>query len=234
LWIAAALVARRWISCAPIGDDLLGAGLTLGVVVNARFWILPASYALYPDRVALLLVPVAARIVGISVDAWNRRRSRRARIGGGFAVGASVVAGMAIWFVPAMASVAVTADDREAIRWIDGHAPKDAIIENNYGDAGIWIPALAHRAVCSPHVNIIYMEELESWRRGARPAFLYVGARRVIESGSPFTRSAVALRPDRYVEAFRRGDAAVYRLVPDQAGELPPCASSTAVTTHPR
>jgi hypothetical protein len=232
-WIAAALVARRWIPSAPIGDDLLMAGLALALVVNARFWILPASYALYPDRVVLLLTPVAARVIGISLDGWNRRRSRRARFAGALAVGASVAAGMAIWFIPAMASVAVTADDREAIRWIEVHAPENGIIENNYGDAGIWIPALANRAVCSPHVNIIYMEELESWRRGARPVFLFVGARRVIESGSPFTRPAVALRPDRYIEAFRRGDAAVYRVVPDPAGMLPPCAPSTAVSSHP-
>ena len=150
------------------------------------------------------------------------------------AVAASAAAGTVIWFAPAMASVAVTGDDIEAIRWIDTHAPKDAVIENNYGDAGIWIPALAFRAVCSAHVNYIYMEAEESWRGGARPAFLYVGARQVYKVGSPFSRAVLAKRPDRYVEVFRRGEAAVYRLLPDEDGRLRPCAPSDAVTITPR
>ncbi len=223
LWIGAALVVRRWTLAASIRDDLLFAGLTLLVVANAVVWVLPASYALYPDRVMLLFAPIGARVIAVSVDAWSKGRSTRARWAGVAAVAASAVAGAAIWFVPAMASVAVTDDDLEAIRWIDTHAPKDAVIDNNYGDAGIWIPALAFRAVCNAHVNYIYMDAQESWRRGARPAFLYVGARQVYKTGSPFSRSVLATRPDRYVEVFRRGEAAVFRVLPDSDGRLRPC-----------
>ena len=234
LWIGAALVVRRSTPAGPIRDDLLFACLTLLVVENAVVWVLPGSYALYPDRVVLLLAPIAARVIAVSVDACARGRSTRAMWAGVAAVAASAAAGTVIWFAPAMASVAVTGDDIEAIRWIDTHAPKDAVIENNYGDAGIWIPALAFRAVCSAHVNYIYMEAEESWRGGARPAFLYVGARQVYKVGSPFSRAVLAKRPDRYVEVFRRGEAAVYRLLPDEDGRLRPCAPSDAVTITPR
>ena len=171
----------------------------------------------------LLFAPIGARVIAVSVDAWSRGRSTRARWVGLAAVAASAVAGVAIWFVPAMASVAVTDDDLDAIRWIDVNAPRDAVIDNNYGDAGIWIPALAFRAVCNPHVNYIYMEAQESWRRGARPAFLDVGARQAYKTGSPFSRSRPATRPDRYVEVFRRGEAAVFRVLPDSDGRLRPC-----------
>jgi len=111
---------------------------------------------------------------------------------------------------------------------IDTQTPRDAIIENNYGDAGIWIPALAFRAVCNPHVNILYMEELQSWSSRARPAFLYVGAKRVIDSENPFSRADLITQPDRYEEVFRRGEATVFRLIADPSDDWPRCAPSSA------
>ncbi len=233
LWMAVALVVRRAGSAAPAGQDLLFGALTLLVVVNAVFWVLPGSYALYPDRVILLLTPVGGRLVATATEAWTRRRTRVAKGLGLAAALASVLLGAAIWFNHLVGNVAVTGADLEAIHWVGTHTTRDAIIENNYGDAGIWIPALAFRAVCSPHMNIIYMDQLEAWRRTARPTFLYVGARRVIEDGSPFVRSTLVASPDHYVEVFRRGEAAVFRLVPDPATGLLPCAPSTAVTVHP-
>jgi hypothetical protein len=234
LWVAAALLVWHRTRRVAIGDDLLFGAFVLMLVVNAVVWVLPASYALYPDRIVLLLTPVGGRIIGVAADAWPGWRSRRARLAGAVALGASLVAGVAIWFAPGMWSVAVTDGDVAAIKWIDTHAPADAIIENNYGDAGIWIPALAFRAVCSPHVNIIYIDELENWRRDARPAFLYLGARRVMPEGSPFERAALVARPDRYTEVFRSGEAMVFRILPNPDGSLRPCAPSDSVTVKIR
>lgn len=233
-WVALALLARRWVSAGTIREELLAGGTTLLIVVNALVWILPQSYALYPDRVALLLVPWSARLVGLTLQGCFEHGSRAVRAALIPAAVVSALVGTAVWFAPAIASVPVADDDLAAIRWLDAETPKDAVIENNYGDAGIWIPALAGRAVCTPHVNIIYLEELESWKRTSQPTFLYVGARRIYDSDSPFVLSALADRPDRYVEVFRQGQAAVFRLVPDAEGSPPHCPPSTTLTAGPR
>jgi len=220
VWLAAALLARRRWRCAPITEELiLGAGVLL-LVANARVWLLPGSYALLPDRTLLLIVPCSARIIAASLDQararlWLPATALRRRL---FAAcfGGSLAAGAVLWYLLGLRDVSVTADDREAIAWIARQTPPGAVIANNYGDAGLWIPALALRAVVTPHVNVTYFDEVAPWRDRS-PDFLFVGARRVYDIDSPYVLAEVRSRPERYREVFTSGNAAVFRVLPSVA-----------------
>jgi hypothetical protein len=213
VWLAAAIAVRRWARFA-LGEELSFSAVVLLLVLNAFVWVLPGSYAIYPDRITLLLVPPAARILAGAWDALAPRlaRARLARRLLQGAVAASLIPGLVIWWLLALGEVSVTRDDLAAIAFVARSASRGEVIENNYGDAGIWIPALALRPVRSPHVNVVYLDEVAAWRRAARPRLLYLGARRVYEADSPYTEAALRARPDRYREIFRSGAAAVYAL----------------------
>jgi hypothetical protein len=77
------------------------------------------------------------------------------------------------------------------------------------------------------------MEELEAWKRSARPAFLYVGARRVMAGPNRFSADEVAAQPSRYIEVYRRGQAAVFRVAASAAEPLAACRPDHALTTGP-
>jgi uncharacterized membrane protein len=213
LALAAALLRRR-------RTDLAWgafAAVTLLLVLNSRSWLLPGSAALYPERMVLLLqAPIAALLASGLAAARGAARGRGCLASLGLTAGAALllVAGpvreVRRRVDAAGRAVAVTPDDLRAMRWMAGNLPADAVVQNEMGDAGNWIPALAFRAVYTPHDNPMYRDELDAWRAGVRPGWLYTGARAVY----PVAMDAAAARrePGRYREVFASGAAAVFRL----------------------
>lgn len=208
-WLVVALVLRRVRRPAPpiVEDLVLGAGVLL-LVLNARVWVLPASYAIYPDRVMLLLILPAARIIGSALSTLRPRPWVLAL------VAASVVWPPVDAYLAGIGQVSVTGDDLAAIEWIAENTPADAPVANNYGDAGIWIPALAGRGVALPHANIVYMDEVRPWQQTIEPTVLMVGTKRVYEADNPWDRDALLAEPEVWEVLFRRGDAVVFRVPP--------------------
>jgi hypothetical protein len=74
------------------------------------------------------------------------------------------------------ANVMVGRDDLEAMGWIAGHTLPLDVVCNDYGSAGLWVPALAGRAVSAPHLPPFYFDEFRDGARGRRCAYTYVSS----------------------------------------------------------
>jgi hypothetical protein len=218
VWVVAALGVRRWsgLRRAP-WEEATFAGATLLLVLNALVWVLPASYVLYPDRTVTLLIVPAALLVAEAAEASSRvAPARRERLGPRLAaVGLALFLGVSLplavwyWYAQGLRYVAVNGDDLDVIRWIAANTPPGALIATNYGDAGVWIPAIASRPVTEPHVHFLYTDEFRAGIAGRRPRYVFVGAKRVASGG---TYTLGVLERDRwdYRELYRRGAAAVF------------------------
>jgi hypothetical protein len=189
------------------------------LVLNARYWVLPGSPALYPERMAELLLAPAAALLAAAL-AWSRRELAARRpallpLVTAAAVAIGVLGARSAWVQVRRAGkrVMVTTDDLAAIAWLESHVPPGEPIANRLGDAGVWIPALAGRAVTRPHMNLFYADELDEWARTVRPRWTFRGAR------SPFgvdaeLPSTEALRADvGQREVFTSGGAVVFQRV---------------------
>src|SRR5262249_7648160 len=78
---------RDDIDRSDVFGDLLFVGSILLLVLNAFVWILPASPALYPDRIMLLMVLPASNLLAEAFEATRRRLagSTRSRLAVGCA-----------------------------------------------------------------------------------------------------------------------------------------------------
>lgn len=199
---------------------LAWAAAALIMVLNARYWFLPGSILLYPERVRLLLLAPTAALLAAGLEGLWRRTAdwpaaRRRRVLGW------TTAAAVLWpTVEAVVSVhvagnrvAVTRDDLAAMRWMETNLPADALVANNYGDAGLWIPALAFRAITLPHHLLLqYRDELEAFLRQRSPGYLFTGEK-LVYPPAQYRQDEVRARPERYRLLHSEGSARLYQVV---------------------
>jgi hypothetical protein len=193
------------------------------LVLNTRYWVLPLSYLVYPERTAAMTsLPLAVLFGHGLVWLWESRpllaRLPAALRLAGVAAAALAVAllvqgGVRRYFLDryvngCIAESSVTPADLEAIAWLAAHARPDDVVVTNYGDAGAWIPGIAFLAVTAPHVNVAYEQAVALPREGR---FAYVGAKCVYRC--PHTAESLAADP-RWRLAFERGGARVFERAP--------------------
>jgi hypothetical protein len=183
-------------------------GMGFLLVLNCRYWVLPLSYLVYPERtVAMLGLPLSLffacglqALPPVFVD-WLRR-GVVTRIVVGIAVLAALLGLVRVmpdagrrfyletYVEPSVANSSVTEADLRAIRWIEDHSRPGDVVVTNYGDAGVWIPGIAFRRVTRAHVNVAHLASFEAPRSGR---FAFVGSKCVY--GCPGTRKTYANDP---------------------------------------
>jgi hypothetical protein len=183
----------------------------VGLILNAQYWVLPVSYLIYPERVAVMAVlPLTVFVAsGISWVASDLRKTSREIVFTVICV--ALLAGGAYYNEKAYVrsikqESSLTANDLRVIRWIDRNVGRETTVLTNYGDGGAWIPALAGRTTTDPHINVAH----SSLDREKPPAdFAFVGEKCVYGCA----RSAAELQKDeRYELMLRSGGAALFRI----------------------
>ncbi|MBT9560254.1 MAG: hypothetical protein IV100_29765 [Myxococcales bacterium] len=197
---------------------------TLALIANTYVWWLPGSVALYPDRLGNLFTLPATLLLARVLDAEAIRPTlglvpRRVLLALG---GVAVLFGVGYWHVRGVRNVSVTDDDLAAFAWISQSVPRPELIENNYGDAGIWLPAMTGHPVRNAHVNIVYMDDVKPWRSASLPTWLYIGSKRVYEDASPYDPAATLTNTTCFARRFHQGDAAVYERIGPATCLAPP------------
>ena len=214
VFLAVLVAATAWVLMKDrraLVAPVLGVAVILALVVNAELWILPASYALYPDRIMLLMIFPGSQIIIRAFESLNRLALASGpahRLGIPVLIGIGAVFHLWHFYLNAYRWVSVTENDLQVVAWIEQNVPAGTVIENNYGDAGIWIPALAGRAVLRPHVNVVYLDDIKPWQDRTQPRFIFVGEHRVYTDG-PYGPDG-DIDPTGMAERFRRGGATVY------------------------
>lgn len=171
---------------------LLGCGL---LIANARYWSLPFSSAIYPERVAVMIiiplsVLVAAGLTDVSMKVarlhfFNQVSMRRITVALlllALAV-SSFQHGCRFYATCISKLAAVSSDDLKAILWLKANTPSTALVENNYGDAGAWIPAIAERPVTDPHINVVYLDKCQKPAENA--SYVFIGAKCIYSESCP-------------------------------------------------
>jgi hypothetical protein len=203
-------VVRPYVAIA----SAIAALTTTALVINSMYWVLPLSYALYPERVALLLLLPLALGIAALVAAVRHRFAAKHLVLGAIGMLTLVVAVrqnerlFESGFVP---HTLVTEADLQAMRWIQQHTPRQAVFQNHYGDAGLWIPALAFRPITDPHLSPFYFDEFRQAATQLEATYVYVGKKRVY--GVSVSREEFEARPDLYRKAYEQDGVVIYQIL---------------------
>jgi hypothetical protein len=196
----------------------------VGLVINSMYWVLPLSYALYPERVALLLLLPGALGIGALIDGLRYLPGRFLRwevivwAMAVFALVLSVRQNERAYYNIARQYTLVTDADLQALQWLQTNTMPHDVIQTNYGDAGLWIPAIAFRAITTPHANPFYFDELQEGIRGLEAKYIYLGARKVY--GEPIDPNQFDTHPERYRKVYARDGVTVYKILRQSLDEV--------------
>jgi hypothetical protein len=166
----------------------LTALVLVGLAATAR-WGGLGPIVVFPERPMAVLAVLLCGGLAFLVRELTRapRRLHRAAL----AVLIAIAAERAHrYYWSGAANVMVGPDDLDAMRWIAAHTRPLDVVCNDYGSAGLWVPALAGRAVSAPHLPPFYFDEFREGSRGRRCAFTYVSSRHFFAARAPRDESA--------------------------------------------
>jgi len=194
------------------------------LIVNSRYWLIPLSTLLYPDRIILLgALPVGIGIAeALSAFAAYVYRTviihtRRNYI----LIQCVILVFLAHIFIPtirityrkwrtSLSLSVVTRQDIRALTWLATHTTPTDIVMNNYYDAGIWIPAIAGRPITFYHSNPIDMDELAS--HTLHPNFAYIGQQSLTQNGNDPVQEYLRTHRNSYTLLYSEDKVRIYKL----------------------
>jgi hypothetical protein len=190
-------------------------GLTVvGLVVNSMHWVLPLSYAIYPERVAmLLLLPFALGIAALldSVRELVAKRDFMLWVMAALVLSVAIRPNEKLLYRGLIPNSLVTPADLRAMQWIQAHTDSRAVFRNQYGDAGLWIPAIAFRGITDPHLNPFYFDEFRAAARGLEAQYVYIGKKKAL--GEPISIQEFESRPDTYRKVYDDDGVMIYGII---------------------
>jgi hypothetical protein len=122
----------------------------------------------------------------------------------------------------------LTEADLQAMRWIRASTDRGTVFQNRYGDAGLWIPAIAFRPITDPHLSPFFFDEFRAGLASLKPRYVYIGRKKAL--GEPISRDAFESRPGVYRKVYDRDGVFIYEIIGSAADEVD---RSTAVLATP-
>lgn len=202
----------------------LAAAVLVLLLVNAKFWVLPLSFALYPDRVAIAFTAVSGIFFAVLVDRLQERGfgviAAREKAGLGavvLAVAVGVPVSLEHYFLKGRAAQSVTEADLAAFEWIREELPEDVLILNNYHDAGLWLPAFTLRPAVVTHSVPFFIDELRAMQDSAAPTHVFLGKGNPAGAQRTVEREALEAGLESLSQIYDQGGATVYAARDPQA-----------------
>lgn len=191
---------------------LLGSYL---LIANARYWWLPFSSILYPQRVVLLmLIPISWAIAqSLSLYRSLHNKTLFTTIGGALILSMILQLRQVQFTRTARDHQLLTRNDVGVLSWVRLHSSETDVIWNRYEDAGVWIPAVIYRPITTYHTNPVDMQRIQTAAK-KNPQFAFIG------EAVPQDGSIQDLVKETHPEAdtwtftllYSQGNAAVYRI----------------------
>lgn len=152
---------RRWRPAFLVAWVVLTIGL---LVANARFWVLPASALLNPERVVYWILPLT-----VWTSAWAWRVMARQIPGRAWqlvlAIGLLTLGAARHhhYFQRKACRPILSADEWRMLQWSEQHLnPRQDFVEAAYPSAGSYLPAVAGVAVSGWHVHFVQLADLRA------------------------------------------------------------------------
>jgi len=154
--------------------------ISILLILNTKYWILPFSYSLYPERIATMnIIPLSLFLAYFFclLEYYGTKLTNKTFISHSIIVILISTLFLAPifnkdQFVNLSWMSSVTKEDSRAINWLKDNTPQEEIIDNNYGDAGLWIPAIISRQITNAHVNVVYLDKLKP---SGEARYVYIG-----------------------------------------------------------
>ena len=179
------------------------------LTMNFRLWLMPFSYLLYPGRVALTLIIPLAVFAAPAISKIITIQKKNLLL-------AFSIVGMSFYCVfylyNSISMSPVTRADVAAFKWIDREIGKKAVFGNNYGDAGLWIPAIIGRTIMDPHSEPLHYEELKARLRRYSADYIYIGSKAVY-GNIQYKKEALQKDPLKYKLVYINDGAQVWKVL---------------------
>ena len=151
-WLAAALVAAAWL-------------MLITVVANSRWWVLPASFLLYPERALYWAAPLSAVAMALAwralPDAWRAWKLSAAALSMG-------LLGLAAYhqnqfYQKIVREDFINADGWEALTWAkENLEPRRDFVQTPYNSTGSFLPALAQVGCTGAHHHHFIAQQVQT------------------------------------------------------------------------
>jgi hypothetical protein len=194
----------------------------VGLVINSMYWVLPLSYAIYPERVALLLLLPCALGIGALLESVRTRIAKKDIVLWLMAALVLFVTarGNEKLFYKGLGRHSLLTDaDLRAIGWIRANTSPREVFQNRYGDAGLWIPAIALRAITDPHLSPFYFDEFRTASPSLQASYVYVGRKEAL--GEPISLDDFESRPEVYRKVYDQDGVMIYKIIRQAANAGP-------------
>lgn len=178
------------------------------LIINYRFWLIPFSYLLYPGRVALLMIiPFSVFVAPLAKTNAFRNGALSVAL---IAVGVTFYTVFYVYNSVSMCSV--TQADLSAFKWIDNTISRSSVFANNYGDAGLWIPAIIGRRITNPHsFQLLTEQSIEEKPVGLKADYVYIGSKVVYDNA--YKKEALEKKPWKYRLIYVNDGAQVWKIL---------------------
>jgi hypothetical protein len=113
----------------------------------------------------------------------------------------------------------LTEADLLAMHWIQENTEPGAAFYNRYGDAGLWIPAIAFRPITDPHLNPFYFDEFRAASAELKARYVYVGKRKLL--GEPIALGDFEARPEIYRKVYDHDGVMIFEIIAQAAKAQP-------------
>jgi hypothetical protein len=105
----------------------------------------------------------------------------------------------------------LTEADMRTMRWIRANTGPVAVFQNQYGDAGPWIPAITFRGSTDPHLNPFYFDESRIASPYLEPKDVCIGKKKALGPAIPFDE--FESEPDKYQEVYDHDGVIIYQII---------------------
>jgi hypothetical protein len=174
--MAILVVHRKFRSLAV---PVAGVIVTLVILADTRYRLVPGWALLYPERIRDLAVPICAITIGLgwrSLVRWRAPAAIRSFLARPVTIAACTIALMVgafsqhmVFFQRTACAAEISHSQWAALRWAGRNLPQDAFVDALYGTAGAYLPAVAGVATVSWHVHVADQLEASDRMRATRP-----------------------------------------------------------------
>lgn len=217
---AVLLITRRW---ATACISLAAFVAITAILVNAKYWLLPASQLLLPERAVYWMVPLGALTVAM---AWRPVRAKMRYLRGGrlLALVAAIVllsVGLARhehYYQENAFKPAISQDEWAFLQWARENLDSDDYVWGPYSSAGSYLPGVAGVATDGWHLH--FQQQIAD----AQMVCNRVPTHQLIVNGRKGSAKRRVMDADAFEtrEVFRSGDVRLLKLTPlDYVNETP-------------
>jgi hypothetical protein len=198
------------------------------IILNSKYWFLPLSPVLWPDRIVTLSTVALSYFVScfifIALNLVNKIFKVNSLITAVFIIlfftipiHNKTLGGLAFHNYREIMQdseklASVTQDDLNALLWISENTSPGDVIANNYGDSGIWISAISYRRVTENDIGLNVVDKLPAVRPVFQPSYLYLGSKIVYPMALMYIHKVIENDSD-YKLVYSSGRARVYEIV---------------------